>query len=181
LETCAVNKSKKGKKGKPGVSRKAAPEDKLWYPAVVDLAKAQHRDPECMAILQQLKLLKEGGMPALKIAGVSKERMRYLQLHVVDAAGQLRCAEVIVQVYGGEEREPVEKGMCQAQWEMTQEMDKVASESKTEEGTDQEQWASDFDRTASRVVVPKELRDGILFIHHHSRMASHASWVDMVD
>ena len=43
------------------------------------------------------------------------------------------------------------------------------------------EWASDFDRTASRVVVPKDLRDGILFIHHHSRMASHASWVDMVD
>ena len=62
--------------------------------------KAQHRDPECMAILQQLKVLKEGGMPALKIAGVSKERMRYLQLHEVDAAGQLRCAEVIVHVYG---------------------------------------------------------------------------------
>jgi hypothetical protein len=67
LETCAVNKRKKGKNDKPGVSSKAASEDKLWYPAVVDLVKAQHRDPECMAILQQLKLLKEGGMPALKL------------------------------------------------------------------------------------------------------------------
>ena len=29
------------------------------------------------------------------------------------------------------------------------------------------------------IVVPKSLRDGILYIHHHSRLAGHASWIDM--
>jgi hypothetical protein len=174
LEASAVNK---GKKGKHEVSSKAASEDKLWYPAVVDLVKVHRHDPECIAIFQQLELLKDGGIPALKLAGVGKERMRYLQLHEIDAAGQLRCVEVIVHVYGCDGKLPAEKGMCQAQWEM----DKIVNETQPEEGTDQEQWACDFDRTASRVVVPKELRDGILFLHHHSRMASHASWVDMVD
>jgi hypothetical protein len=152
-------------------------EDKIWYPAVGDLVKVQRRDPECMAIFQQLDLLKEGGVPALKLAGISKERMRYLQLHEVDAYGQLRCAEVVVHVYGGESKPPAEKCMDQAQWEM----DMVVNKSQVEKGMDQAQWACDFGRSASRVVVPKELRDGILFMHHYSRMASHASWVDMID
>jgi site-specific DNA-cytosine methylase len=166
LEASAANK---GKKGKLGVASKAAPEDKLWYPAVEDLVRVQRRDPECMAILQQLELLKKGGIPALKLAGVSKERMRYLQLHEVDAEGQLRCAEVIVHVYGSDGKLPAEKGMGQAQWEM----DKIVNESQTEEGSDQEQWACDFDRSASRVVVPKELRDGIYCSYITTRVWPH--------
>jgi hypothetical protein len=75
LESSAVNK---GKKGKLGVEAKVPLGDKIWYPAVSDLVKVQRRDPECMAIFQQLDLLKEGGVPALKLAGVSKARMRYL-------------------------------------------------------------------------------------------------------
>jgi hypothetical protein len=38
-----------------------------------------------------------------------------------------------------------------------------------------------LDCSEARVVVPKELRDGILFVHHYSRLACHASWLDMMD
>ena len=87
----------------------------------------------------------------MKLVGVSDERLRYLSLHSVDEDGQLCCADVVVNVYGG--------------------ADGVGS---TAEGKDME-----YELAGSKVVVPKELRDGVLYLHHYSRMASHASWVDM--
>jgi hypothetical protein len=91
----------------------------------------------------------KGGAAALKTIGMSEERTRYLQLHEIDAEGLLRCSDVVVHAY------------CDAD----------------EEGRIGEDV--DFDVTTSRAVAPKELRDGILYIHHHSQLAALASWVDM--
>jgi hypothetical protein len=89
-----------------------------------------------------------GGNAALKTQGVSQERMRYLQLHEIDPDGLLRCADVIVNKYGGKE-----------------------------DTTDDDH---ELELSPGRVVVPRELHAAILYLHHHSRLASHAAWVDMV-
>jgi hypothetical protein len=120
-----------------------------WYPSNASMKQAQRHDPECMSIMQQLETYAKGGAAALKTIGVSEERTRYLQLHEIDTEGLLRCSDVVVHVYGDAD----EKGRI---------------------GED-----ADFDVTTSGVVVPKELHDGILYIHHHSQLAAHASWVDM--
>jgi hypothetical protein len=99
--------------------------------------------------MQQLDTYAKGGAAALKTIGVSEERTRYLQLHEIDAEGLMRCSDVVVHVYGDAHEE-----------------ERVGEN-------------ADCDVTTSRVVVPKELRDGILCIYHHSQLAAHASWVDM--
>ena len=38
----------------------------------------------------------------------------------------------------------------------------------------------ELELTPGRVVVPRELRAAMLYLHHHSRLACHAAWVDMV-
>jgi hypothetical protein len=105
--------------------------------------------------MQQLETRKKEGVPALKLVGVSDERLRYayLSLHSVDEAGQLCCADVLVNVYGWLDK-------------------KVATV---------DQKTLEYELAGSKVVVPRELRDGMLYLHHYSRMASHASWVDMMD
>ena len=46
---------------------------------------------------------------------------------------------------------------------------------------DEDEETDELDCSEARVVVPKDLRDGILFVHHYSRLACHASWLDMMD
>ena len=134
---------------KKAKGKKSAEVATPWYPSNASMKQAQRRDPECMSIMQQLDTYAKGGAAALKTIGVSEERTRYLQLHEVDSDGLLRCSDVVVHVYGDADEE-----------------ERVGEN-------------ANFDVTTSRVVVPKELRDGILYIHHHSQLAAHASWVDM--
>jgi RecA-family ATPase len=105
------------------------------------MMQSQQQDPECQSIMEQMKTMSVGGNAALKTQGVSQERMRYLQLHKVDPDGLLRCADVIVNKYGGKE-----------------------------DTTDDDH---ELVLSPGRVVVPLELRAAILYLHHHSRLASH--------
>jgi hypothetical protein len=54
---------------------KKVDEPKPWYPKVESMVATQRRDPECVALMQQLETRKKGGVPALKLAGVSDERL----------------------------------------------------------------------------------------------------------
>ena len=127
-----------------------------WYPSTASMLHAQKDDPDTLAMREQLQLLKSGGASALKKQGVSDERIRYLQLLSFDDDGLLRCADINVHMYGADGKQVKES----------------TTGSTNEEG---------LDLSEARVLVPKGLREGILFIHHYTRLACHASWLDMMD
>jgi hypothetical protein len=73
--------SSASQKGKKKLGKKVV-EPKPWYPTVASMVETQRRDPECVALMQQLETRRKGGVPALKLVGVSDERLRYLSLHI---------------------------------------------------------------------------------------------------
>ena len=120
---------------------------------------AQRSDPDTLALREQLLLLQANGVSALKKQGVSDERLRYLQLVSIDDNGLLRCSDINVHMYGADGKQ-------------VKQVEEKKETSANEGG---------LDCSEARVLVPKGLREGILFIHHYTRLACHASWMDMMD
>jgi site-specific DNA-cytosine methylase len=130
-----------------------------WYPSNESMLHAQRSDPDTLALREQLLLLQANGVSALKKQGVSDERLRYLQLVSVDSNGLLRCSDINVHMYGADGKQ-------------VEQVEEKKMETAKEGG---------LDCSEARVLVPKGLREGILFIHHYTRLACHASWMDMMD
>ena len=129
-----------GSKHKP--SKKEEEHSALqWYPSDVSMLHVQKSDPDTLALREQLLLLQTGGASALKKQGVGDERLRYLQLLSFDDNDLLRCSDINVHVYGADGKQ-------------------VGQDEETKNESEE------LDCSEARVLVPKGLREGILFIHH---------------